>query len=54
MLYHKTEWPAIDEIWKAKRKHESAIELTKLLVKMDTTWTDSLKVEDRPISLGKD
>ncbi|KAE7995347.1 hypothetical protein FH972_000156 [Carpinus fangiana] len=47
------EWPAIDEIWKAKRKHESAIELTKLLVKMDTTWTDSLKVEDRPISLGK-
>jgi hypothetical protein len=53
MLYHKTEWPAIDEIWKVKRKHESAVELTKLLVKMDTTWTDSLKVEDRPISLGK-
>jgi hypothetical protein len=45
--------PAMAEIWEAKRKHKSALELTKLLAKMDTTWANSLKVDDKPISLRK-
>lgn len=34
-----------------KRTHTSAIKLTQLLVKMDTTWKNSFLVEDKTISL---
>lgn len=36
-----------------KRRHTSAIKLTQLLVKMDTTWKNSFLVEDKTISLGE-
>ena len=31
-------WPAIDKLWKMKRMHSSASELTKSLVEADYTW----------------
>ena len=31
-------WPAIDKLWKMKRMHSSALELTKSLVEADYTW----------------
>ena len=33
-------WPAIDKLWKVKRMHSSASELTELLVEADYTWKD--------------
>ncbi|XP_050288420.1 uncharacterized protein LOC126727014 isoform X2 [Quercus robur] len=33
-------WPAIDKLWKMKRMHSSASELTELLVEADYTWKD--------------
>ncbi|XP_030970672.1 uncharacterized protein LOC115991066 [Quercus lobata] len=49
-------WPAIDKLWKVKRMHSSASELTELLVEADYTWKDfpcELN-EDKTISLVKD
>ncbi|KAG6639066.1 hypothetical protein CIPAW_10G075100 [Carya illinoinensis] len=46
------EWPSIEKVWKSKRIHKSALELTKLLVQMDTTWEKSFIVDDRTLSLG--
>jgi hypothetical protein len=36
-----------------KGRHTAALELTKLLAKLDTTWENSFIVEDKTISLGK-
>ena len=48
-------WPAIDTLWKMKRKHKSASKLTDLLAKADLTWTKSCEVgNERSISLGKE
>ena len=33
-------WPAIDKLWKVKRMHSSASELTESLVEADYTWKD--------------
>ena len=49
-------WPAIDKLWKMKRMHSSASELTESLVEADYTWRDfpcELN-EDKTISLVKD
>ncbi|XP_030967853.1 uncharacterized protein LOC115988419 isoform X2 [Quercus lobata] len=50
-------WPAIDKLWKMKRMHSSASELTKSLVEADYTWKDfpcELNNEDKTtISLVK-
>ena len=48
-------WPAIDKLWKMKRMHSSASELTKSLVKADYTWNDfPCEVnDDKTISLVK-
>nr|XP_023894958.1 uncharacterized protein LOC112006892 [Quercus suber] len=49
-------WPAIDKLWKMKRTHSSASELTESLVKADYTWKAfprELNNEDKTISLVK-
>ncbi|KAF2303661.1 hypothetical protein GH714_021018 [Hevea brasiliensis] len=48
-------WPALDRIWKErKRRHESVMKLTKLLVRLDKSWETSLVEPDiGTISLGK-
>ncbi|KAG7959491.1 hypothetical protein I3843_10G072700 [Carya illinoinensis] len=46
------EWPSIEKVWKRRRMHKSALELTKLLVQMDTTWEKSFVAEDKTLSLG--
>ena len=48
-------WPAIDKLWKMKRMHSSASELTESLVEADYTWKDiPCEVnDDKTISLVK-
>ncbi|KAG2684379.1 hypothetical protein I3760_10G074200 [Carya illinoinensis] len=46
------EWPSIEKVWKRRRTNKSALELTKLLVEMDTTWERSFIVEDKTVFLG--
>ncbi|KAG7959487.1 hypothetical protein I3843_10G072400 [Carya illinoinensis] len=49
---HPSEWPSIEKVWKRRRTNKSALELTKLLVEMDTTWERSFIVEDKTLFLG--
>jgi hypothetical protein len=50
-----TAWPAIDELWKVKRRHTAALKMTRELVGMDTSWKKSIisEVPDKTIDLGK-
>ena len=52
-VYHVQciEYPTIIELWKMKTNQISALEPTELLVKADSTWASSLKVNDNVISL---
>jgi hypothetical protein len=53
---HDITWivcPAINKTWEMNRMHTGALQLTKSLAKLDTTWADSFIAEDRTISLEK-
>jgi hypothetical protein len=54
---HDITWilcPAINKTWKMKRSmHTGALQLTKSLAKLDTTWEESFIAEDKTISLEK-
>ncbi len=42
---------SIKRLWEKKMKHISVLKLTELLVKADSTWASSFKVEEKTISL---
>ena len=44
-------WPSIKRLWEMKMNHISALTLIELLVKADSTWASSFKVEEKTISL---
>ncbi len=47
-------WPSkIKRVWEMKMNHKSALKLIELLVKADSTWASSFKVEEKTISLAK-
>jgi hypothetical protein len=46
-------WPSIKRLWEMKMNHISALTLIELLVKADSTWASSFKVEEKTISLAK-
>uniref|UniRef100_A0A2C9U8D6 PGG domain-containing protein n=1 Tax=Manihot esculenta TaxID=3983 RepID=A0A2C9U8D6_MANES len=47
-------WPVLDRIWREKKRHECVIKLTKLLVKLDTSWeTSHAEPDTGTISFGR-
>ncbi|KAM7262830.1 hypothetical protein ACFE04_000513 [Oxalis oulophora] len=40
-------WPMMDNIWKEKKKHESALSLARLLIRNDFSWEESSPKPDK-------